>query len=231
FTNTERRIQLLRKAVKAPGEAREDWRIICEMAQLMGAKGFDFESSSEIMDEIAAVTPSYAGVSHERLDRGDRIQWPCADKNSEGTRFLHEGKFTRGKGAFNVAHYIDPEDLPDETYPMILMTGRILQHYHTRTMTKRTAGIEEIRGEAFVEINPQTAKSSGLIEGELLQVTSPRGSVQAKAVFNKGIRENTLFMPFHYGDTGANCLTGGKVDPIAKIPPFKVCKVFIEQAK
>ena len=231
FTNTERRIQLLRKAVKAPGLAKEDWRIICELAQRMGAEGFNFSSSAEIMDEIASVTPSYAGVSHERLERGDRIQWPCPDKESEGTKFLHKGQFTRGKGMFNVAHYIAPEDQPDETYPMILMTGRILQHYHTRTMTKRTAGIQEIVGDPFFEINPKTAEENGFSEGQFIQVTSPRGSVTAKAVYNKGIQENTLFMPFHYGDKGANCLTGGKVDPIAKIPPFKVCKVFLEEAK
>lgn len=229
FTNTERRIQLLRKAVTAPGEAREDWRILCNLAQAMGAPGFDFNSTAEIMDEIAAVTPSYAGVSHARLDRGDRIQWPCAHADSPGTPFLHQGKFTRGKGKFNIAQYLPPEDQPDDAYPMILMTGRILQHYHTRTMTMRTPGIQQLVGEAFVEINPQTAQNYGFMEGQLLQVTSPRGTVRAKAAFNQGIQENTLFMPFHYGDTGANCLTGGKVDPIAKIPPFKVCKVNLRQ--
>ena len=124
--------------------------------------------------------------------------------------------------AFKIAHYIEPQDQADDEYPLILMTGRILQHYHTRTMTKRTPGIQEIAGEAFFEINPIAAKFYDIEENDLIEVTSPRGAVIAKARFNKGILEQNLFMPFHYG---ANYLTGGKVDPIAKIPPFKVVKV------
>ncbi|MEO1814991.1 MAG: formate dehydrogenase subunit alpha [Acetobacterium sp.] len=225
FTNTERRIQLLRKAVDAPGTAKNDWEIIGMIAKEMGVKGFDFTSAAEIMDEIASVTPSYTGVSHERLNNGDRIQWPCLSKDSEGAKFLHAGKFTRGLGAFMIADYIPPEDQADEEYPLILMTGRILEHYHTRTMTKRSPGIEEIAGDAFVEINPAKALELGIEEGDIINVTSPRGSVSVKTRFNEGIMENNLFMPFHYGESGANSLTGGAVDPIAKIPPFKVSKV------
>ncbi len=224
FTNTERRIQVLRKAVEAPGIAKTDWEIIGLIAKEMGAKGFDYKNADEIMDEIASVTPSYSGVTLERLRNGDRIQWPCTSKDSEGKRFLHEGKFARGLGAFKIAHYIEPEDQADEDYPFILMTGRILQQYHTRTMTKRTPGIQEIAGEAFFEINPIRAQVYEIEEGDLIKVSSPRGSVIAKARFNKGILEKNLFMPFHYG---ANYLTGGAVDPIAKIPPFKVVKVKI----
>ena len=229
FTNTERRIQLLRKAVEAPGEAKNDWEIISLIAQKLGAKGFDFNSAEEIMDEIASVTPSYTGVSHERLRNGDRIQWPCLSKDSEGAKFLHAEKFTRGLGAFMIADYIPPEDQADEKYPLILMTGRILQHYHTRTMTMRTPGIEEIAGDPFVEINPETAKEYDINEGDFITVTSPRGNVSAKTRFNKGIMETNLFMPFHYGNSGANHLTGGELDPIAKIPPFKVVKVNISK--
>jgi formate dehydrogenase major subunit len=225
FTNTERRIQLLRKAVDAPGTAKNDWEIIGMIAKEMGVKGFDYTSAAEIMDEIASVTPSYTGVSHERLNNGDRIQWPCLSKDSEGAKFLHAGKFTRGLGAFMIADYIPPEDQADEEYPLILMTGRILEHYHTRTMTKRSPGIEEIAGDAFVEINPAKALELGIEEGDIVNVTSPRGSVSVKTRFNEGIMENNLFMPFHYGESGANSLTGGAVDPIAKIPPFKVSKV------
>ncbi|PKM60911.1 MAG: formate dehydrogenase subunit alpha [Firmicutes bacterium HGW-Firmicutes-4] len=227
FTNTERRIQLLRKAVDGPGVSKNDWEIIGMIATAMGVKGFDFTSAAEIMEEIAAVTPSYTGVSHERLGNGDRIQWPCLSKDSEGTKFLHAGKFTRGLGAFMIADYIPPEDQADEEYPLILMTGRILEHYHTRTMTKRTPGIEALAGDAFVEINPAKALEYGIAEGDVIKVTSPRGSVSAKTRFNEGIMENNLFMPFHYGEKGANCLTGGAVDPIAKIPPLKVSKVRI----
>lgn len=227
FTNTERRIQLLRKAVDGPGVSKNDWEIIGMIATAMGVKGFDFASAAEIMEEIAAVTPSYTGVSHERLGNGDRIQWPCLSKDSEGTKFLHAGKFTRGLGAFMIADYIPPEDQADEEYPLILMTGRILEHYHTRTMTKRTPGIEVLAGDAFVEINPAKALEYGIAEGDVIKVTSPRGSVSAKTRFNEGIMENNLFMPFHYGEKGANCLTGGAVDPIAKIPPLKVSKVRI----
>jgi len=229
FTNTERRIQILRKAVEAPGMAKNDWEIIGLVAKEMGAKGFEFASAAEIMDEIASVTPSYAGVSHERLQNGDRIQWPCVSKDSEGAKFLHQGKFTRGLGAFMIADYIPPEDQADEEFPLILMTGRILQHYHTRTMTKRTPGIQEIAGDPFVEINPAKALEYGIEEGEIIKVTSPRGNVSAKARFNEGIMETNLFMPFHYGDNGANFLTGGELDPIAKIPPFKVVKVQISK--
>lgn len=229
FTNTERRIQLLRKAVEAPGISKNDWEIIGLIAKEMGAKGFDYTSADEIMDEIASVTPSYAGVSLERLRNGDRIQWPCLSKDSEGARFLHQGKFTRGLGAFKIADYIPPEDQADDEYPLILMTGRILQHYHSRTMTMRTPGIQEIAGEAFVEINPETARSYGIEQGDFIEVTSPRGDVCAKARFNEGLMETNLFMPFHYGETGANYLTGGQLDPIAKIPPFKVVKAKIRK--
>ncbi|MGD9474880.1 MAG: formate dehydrogenase subunit alpha [Eubacteriaceae bacterium] len=229
FTNTERRIQLLRKAVEAPGQAKNDWEIIGLLAKELGVAGFDYQSAEEIMDEIASVTPSYTGVSHERLRNGDRIQWPCLSKDSEGAKFLHQGKFTRGLGAFMIADYIPPEDQADDEYPMILMTGRILQHYHTRTMTMRTPGIQEIAGDPFVEINPETAKAYGIQEGDVISVKSPRGKVSAKTKFNKGVMEQNLFMPFHYGNSGANHLTGGQLDPIAKIPPFKVVKVQISK--
>jgi len=230
FTNTERRIQLLRKAVEAPGSAKADWNIIGLIAKKMGYKGFDFTSDEEIMEEIAAVTPSYTGVSHERLRKGDRIQWPCLSKDSEGAKFLHKGVFIRGKGLFTVVDYIPPQDQADEEYPLILMTGRILEQYHTRTMTKRTPGIEEIAGESYVEMNPVTAKAYGIVQGDFVNVTSPRGKVSVKARFNPGIMEANLFMPFHYGaNGGANYLTGGDLDPIAKIPPFKVVKVHISK--
>lgn len=128
-----------------------------------------------------------------------------------------------------IADYIPPEDQADDEYPLILMTGRILQHYHTRTMTMRSPGIQEIAGDPFVEINPETAKSYGINEGDYIKVTSPRGTVSAKTQFNPGIMETNLFMPFHYGNSGANHLTGGKLDPVAKIPPLKVCKVNISK--
>jgi len=230
FTNTERRVQKLNPAIAERSGCKQDWRIICELAQKLGVTGFDYQNTSEIMDEIARLTPIYGGIVHERLTENG-LQWPCPNKEHAGTSFLHkDGNFSQGKGRLAFRPYISAQDVTDNEYPLLLTTGRILYQYHTRTMTAKTAAIEEIAGLAFVEIHPQTAAVYGIKDGEAVEVTSPRGSVTAPAKITGRVGENTVFMPFHYAESPANNLTGRHLDPVCKIPEFKVSKVRIKKA-
>lgn len=228
FTNTERRVQRVRKAVEAPGEAKADWVIIMEMMNRLGYIK-KYNHPSEIMDEIAELTPSYGGISYERIEE-EGLQWPCTSKDHPGTKILHRETFTRGKGLFKPAEYIESAELPDSEYPLILTTGRILYQYHTRTMTGKVDGLTVISGESYAEINPETASKLGITEGERVKVSSRRGEVITKARITDTIEEDVIFMPFHYADGAANYLTNNAVDPIAKIPEYKVCAVKLEKA-
>lgn len=227
FTSTERKVQLVRPAISPVGASLPDWKIICELAGYLGADGFDFTSPSEIMDEIASVTPSYGGISYARLENGG-LHWPCPDAEHPGTPMLHkDGNFTRGKGLLSFRPYKPAVDQVDEEYPLLLTTGRVLYQYHTATMTGKNEQIQEIAGENFVEINYSDAEQYGIDEGDIVKVSSPRGSVQAHARITARVAEGVLFMPFHYADNPANKLTAEHLDPIAKIPEFKVNKVKI----
>ncbi|MCL2677485.1 MAG: formate dehydrogenase subunit alpha [Clostridiales bacterium] len=229
FTNTERRIQKAPQALPAPGEAKEDWRIICELARALGLSGFDFQDTSAVMEEISALTPSYGGVSYARLGT-EGLQWPCPDAAHPGTPYLHkDGRFPRGKGLFSFRPYQPAADSQDGEYPLLLTTGRVLYQYHTRTMTGRNAAIESVAGTPFVEIHPQTAARFGIIEGEEARLTSPRGTVSALARFREDMAEDVLFMPFHFGENPVNNLTARHLDPTAKIPELKVSKVRISR--
>jgi len=229
FTSTERKVQLVRPAIEPVGDALPDWQIICNLAAYLGAKGFDFASPSGIMDEIASVTPSYAGISYARLENGG-LHWPCPDAGHPGTPMLHkDGNFTRGKGLLSFRPYKPAVDQVDEEYPLLLTTGRVLYQYHTATMTAKNEQIQEIAGENFVEINYSDADSYGIEDGDMVEVSSPRGSVQARARVTAKVADGVLFMPFHYAANPANKLTAEHLDPIAKIPEFKVNKVKIQK--
>jgi formate dehydrogenase alpha subunit len=229
FTNTERRVQLLRKALDPPGQARADWRILEEVAGRLGYT-MNYHSSAEIMDEIAGLTPIYGGISHERL-QGSGLQWPCPDKEHPGTPYLHKGMFSRGKGLFHAVEYIPPAEEPDAEYPLLLTTGRILYHFHTGTMSRRVDGLHAIRPDGFVEIHPRDAAALKLSDGELARVTSRRGTVTARTAVTERSRPGTVFMTFHYREAAANILTNDALDPVAKIPEFKVCAVKIEKGR
>jgi len=230
FVNTERRVQRVRKAIEPVGEAKPDWWIICQVAQKMGkSQGFTFNNPSEIMDEIAKVTPSYGGISYKRLEAVG-IQWPCPTEEHPGTPILHTKTFTRGKGKFMPLEYKPCVETPDKDYPLILTTGRSLFQYHTGTMSRRVRGLNAFRNEEFVEINPQDAEALGIADGEKVKVISRRGEVRAKAKVTDVSPPGVVFMTFHFAESPTNQLTNPAIDPVSKIPEFKVCAVRIEKA-
>ncbi len=230
FTNTERRIQRVRKAIEPVGNSKPDWWIICQLARKMCDKDFDFENPSEIMEEIARLTPSYGGVTYERLEECG-LQWPCPTKDHPGTPILHVGRFVCGLGKFAPLQYKPPAELPDKEYPLVLTTGRNLYHYHTGTMTRKVAGLNTIEPEGVIEINPADASSLKIKDGDKVKVISRRGEVAAKAKITEKSPPKVVYMTFHFAESAANLLTNTALDPVAKIPEFKVCAVRIERVR
>ncbi len=228
FTNTERRVQRVRKALEPVGQSRPDWMIICEIARNMGAKGFDFDRVEEIMEEIRAVTPSYAGITYERIEQ-DGLQWPCPDLEHPGTRYLYAEQFTTssGRGQFAAISYAPPAEVTSREYPLILTTRRSIFHYHG-TLSRKVDGLNTLRGEEQIEINPVDAASLEIGDGETVKVTSRRGTVRAKAKISEMTPPGVVSMTFHYPETRTNILTHAALDPVAKIPELKVCAVKIE---
>jgi formate dehydrogenase alpha subunit len=223
FSNTERRVQRIRKAVPAPGQAKADWEIIAAIATAMGYP-MAYDSAEAIMEEIRLVTPSYAGITYERIEK-EGLQWPCPNTDHPGTRFLHKDRFSRGRGLFHAIEYIPPAELPDAEYPMLLSTGRVLYHYHTGTMSRLSVGSTERCPESLVEINPADAEKLGVTDGDKVRLTSRRGTVEAKAKITTRSDEGTVFMNFHFHEAAVNLLTNPALDPVAKIPEYKVCAV------
>jgi len=219
FTSTERLVQMVRKAIEPPGESKADWEIICDLAKAMGSKEFEYKSPAEIMDEIASLTPSYAGIVYERLQRGG-LQWPCPSKEHPGTPYLHKEKFARanGKGKFWGIEFKEPAELPDEEYPFILTTGRIIFHFHTGTMTRKTDLLNKEVPTGYVEINPKDAEKLALANGEFVSVQTRRGQIETKALITERVPEGVIFIPFHFAECAANVLTNPALDPVAKIP-------------
>ena len=224
FTNTERRVQLLRKALQPPGTARQDWQIIADIATRLGYS-MQYESSAAIMEEIAELTPIYGGMLHSRLGRADGLQWPCWDDTHAGTPRLHEGRFTRGKGMFHAVTYRPPAEEPSEEYPMVLTTGRVLEHFHTGSMSRRSRVLETLEPESHVDISPDDAAQMGVEEGDLLRVSSRRGEILTKVRKDRRVPSGLAFMAFHWREAPANVLTNPAVDPTAKIPEYKVASV------
>jgi len=227
FTNTERRVQLVRKAIEPMGEAKADWKIVVELSSRMG-HSLTYSHPSEIMEEIAQLVPSYAGIDYERLE-GSGLQWPCPDKTHPGTRYLHKGEFARGLGLFQPVEYLPPAEVPDEEYPFILSTGRVLYHHQTGSMTRRARGLPEIYPESEVEINPLDAKRLGIEDGAIAKLTSRRGQVKVRAKLTERVSQGVVFLNFHFAEAAANMLTNPALDPIAKIPEYKVCAVKVEK--
>ena len=228
FTNTERRVHRVRKALEAPGEARADWEIVSEIAQRLGGKGWDYADPGEVMDEIAEVTPIYGGIHYDRLE-GEGLQWPCPDRDHPGTPILHTAKFSRGRGLFSPVHHQPPVEPTDADYPLILTTGRILQHWHTGTMTRRVGGLDFLAPEERVEVHPDDAAKLSIADGDWIRVTSRRGSVTARAKVFERPQPGLVFMTFHYAEALGNELTLDAFDPVSKIPEFKVCAVRVEK--
>jgi len=229
YTNTERRVQRVRKAVESPGDARGDDWIICELATRMGYP-MSYGGPAEVMAEIASLTPIYGGISLERIEQVG-LQWPCRDGDHPGTAFLHGGQFTRGRGVFHAVPFREAAELPDDEYPYLLTTGRLLYHFHTGTLSRRTAGLEELCPPAPFEIHPEDAAREGIADGQIVEVASRRGTVRARAVLTERSRRGTVFMPFHFHEAAANVLTNDALDPVAKIPEYKVCAVRLRAVK
>jgi predicted molibdopterin-dependent oxidoreductase YjgC len=228
FTNTERRVQRVRKVVEPIGDSKLDWWIICQVAQRLGAKGFDYSHSFDIMEEIRNLTPSYGGISYQRLEDGG-LQWPCPSDDHPGTPILHTNIFVRGKGRLIPLKYVPPGEMPDENYPLILTTGRSLYHFHTGTMTRKVAGLNIIEPEGVVEISPKDASQLGIAQGAKVKISSRRGEVITKAKVTEALPAGVVFMTFHFAESAANILTNPKLDPVSKIPELKVAAVKVEK--
>lgn len=222
MTTTDRRVQMMRKAIEPIGESRPDWQIICSLARKMGSSEFEYSSQTDIMDEIASLTPIYGGIAYERLTETG-LQWPCPSKDHIGTPYLHKDRFLRGKGSFAALEFKEPAELPDEDYPLILTTGRTIFHFHTGTMTRRTETLNREIPTGYVEINPVDAEKLGVTDGELVLVQSRRGEINIKALITERVPKGVIFIPFHFAECAANVLTNPALDPVAKIPELKVC--------
>lgn len=233
FTNTERRVQRVRKAVEANPGTRDDIWIFTEIMRRMGYDQPHL-TSAQVMDEMASLTPSYAGMSHARLDteelRGRGLQWPCPAPDHPGTPILHVGKFSRGTGLFAPAAYRPSAELPDGEFPLVMMTGRVLAQYNACAMTGRTEGCNEIVGESFIEMNVADAAARGIADGDAVLVTSRRGQIRSRAHVSQKTNAGETWMPFHFQDGNANVLTSDALDPTCKVPEYKVCAIEVAKA-
>lgn len=235
FTNSDRRVQRVRRAIAPPGEARPDWEILCDLAKRLEARlgfqttaGWDYSHPSDIWEEMRRVTPDFWGITYERIDREGGVHWPCPSLDHPGTPYLFEEEFPRGRGKFWSLEYGTNSEQPDDEYPLILSTGRVLYHWHGGTMTRRSA-LDTIWPEAAVEMHPADAERLGLQTNDWVKVASRRGEITLRVLVTGRSPEGTVFIPFHFAEAAANILTKNQIDPRAKIPDFKVCAVRVEK--
>ncbi|HLC16103.1 MAG TPA: molybdopterin-dependent oxidoreductase, partial [Thermodesulfovibrionia bacterium] len=230
FTNSERRVNRIRKAVEPPGQARPDWWIVRALAEAMGAH-WPYRSAKEIWDnEISVISPQLAGIKYYRIE-GDGLQWPVYNEEHMGTCYLHKGGcFTRGKGKFHGIDWRQPAEIPDENYPFMLTTGRRLYHYHTRTQTGHCVGLDTLLPEEFIEIHPEDANRLGVMDGQKVRAASRRGEVTVTARVTNCVQPGLVFMAFHFAEANANALTNNAFDPVSDTAEYKACAVRIEPA-
>jgi formate dehydrogenase alpha subunit len=228
FTATDRRVQLVQKAINPVGDSKPDWEIINLLAKQMGGSGFDHSSVEEIMAEITALTPIYGGVTYDRLKHGNVLQWPCPAQDHPGTPYLHRDKFSRGLGKFHAIRYKEPAEATDQGYPLILTTGRLMFHFHTGTMSRRVDKLNNEVPEAYIEMHPDDAQNAALGRENRLRVSSRRGEIELVVRVTDRIIPGVVFIPFHFAEAAANALTSSAFDPIAKIPEYKICAVKVE---
>jgi predicted molibdopterin-dependent oxidoreductase YjgC len=227
FTNTERRVQRIRRAVLPPGEAKEDSWIIAELSRRMGYP-MENENADEVFIEIGSVWPALAGITYKRIEKRG-IQWPCPTEEHPGTEYLYRGGFPRGKGQFAPVAYTPPAEVTDKDYPLVMTTGRNLFQYHSGSMTRKVSAVEAHAGESYIEVSQQDAKKLGIADGEEVKVSSRRGEINVKARVTNRISKGTVFLPMHYSEAAVNILTNDALDPKAKTPEFKVCAVKIQK--
>jgi formate dehydrogenase major subunit len=226
FTNTDRRVQIGRPALALPGEARQDWELICEIGTRMGYP-MGYASPAEIFAEFAACTKAYQTLDYGNL--GDWGKWyPCPDpKSSEGTRIMFGEAFPSGKAKLVPVEALHPDEMPSDEYPFLLNTGRMLEHWHTGVMTRRSAALDAIQPEPYMEIHPGDAGNLSLGEGDRVNVASRRGEIALKVRIRDNVAQGSVFIPMHFREAAANVLTNPAIDPWGKIPEFKVCAVRI----
>jgi len=233
FTNTDRRVQMVKQVMPPKGDSRPDWEILQDLANRMGRE-WDYDSTAEIMDEVNSLTPLYGGISHDRVEAEGGIQWPCPHEDHPGTTRLYAEEFNTedGKAHLEGIGYSEPAELPDEDYPLSLTTGRVLYQYHTGTMTHREEGIMQYTPSDFLEINPETAAAHGLESGDPVRVESRRGAITVPAQVTDRVGPNTVFAPIHFAETAVNRLTDEEhLDPSAATPEYKVSAVRIAPAE
>jgi formate dehydrogenase major subunit len=228
FTATDRRVQRVRKAIEPLGEAKPDHEIISAIAKRMGSTDFQFSSPEEIFKEMSQLTPIYQGITYEKIEK-DGIQWPCRTPEDQGTPFLHKDQFLKGKGSFFPIPYREPSEKADQEFPFWLTTGRMGFHYHTRTMTGVSPSLQKEAEGSYMEINPFDAAELGIEEGEFVKVVSRRGEIETRARLTFGVGRKVVFIPFHFVEGAANVLTHTALDPVAKIPEYKVGAVRVEK--
>ena len=230
FVNTERRVQRVRKVIEPVGEAKPDWWIISAIANEMGAEGFAYNSAADIFREITSVTPSYSGITYERLEQGG-IQWPCPAEDHPGTPVLHTEKFNTpsGKGKLMPLEYRPSAECCDFDFPLILTTERSLYQFHS-TMTRYSEGLDELSGGEHIKINPADAEKMGIADGDLVKVKSRRGELEIKAKVTRRSQPGVAALSFHFAECPTNLLTSSALDPVAKTPETKVCAISIDKA-
>ncbi|WOF16205.1 formate dehydrogenase subunit alpha [Methanoplanus sp. FWC-SCC4] len=231
-TSTERRVQKWRKAQDPPGQSKLDWKILAEVAAAMGyADQFTWETSEDVFNEMASLTPSYHGMTYERLDKPEALHWPCPEVDHPGTPILHTQKFGTpdGLGILTPLEWKAPAEVPDEEYPFVLTTGRCIWHWHTGTMTRHSETLDHEVPTGWIEINTEDAEKLGIADKEIIRAITRRGEVEVPAKVTDDIMKGVMFMPFHFKECAANMLTNDALDPVSKIPEYKACAVKVEK--
>ncbi len=222
FTNSERRVQRVRKGIEPPGEARADWEILQDLANACGGS-WDFEHPGQVYAEMVADAPKFSGISHARIETEGGIQWPCSSPDEPGTVYLHERGILRGKGLFTPVDYRPSAESEDSDYPLLLSTGRTLYHYNSATQTRREQGARLKQPEAYIELHPKDAGRRGIEDGDLVEVYTRRGAIHCRAMVSRQVRKGCIWMPFHFAEARANLLTNDVGDAVTGTAEYKVC--------
>ncbi|MCH9647147.1 MAG: molybdopterin-dependent oxidoreductase [Deltaproteobacteria bacterium] len=228
FTNSDRRVQRVRKAVEPPGEARADWQIILEIMKRAGLKQPNYANVREIYAEMASLSPKFGGISHHRIEKEGGLQWPVETPDAPSTEYLHKGGVLRGKGLFQAVEFRPPFEVADPEYPLVLSTGRTLYHYNAATQTRRSEGLSKKQPEAFVEVSRKDARKLGLQDGQMVDVVSRRGRVRCRAMVSRQVRRGSIWMPFHFPEARTNYLTTDAGDAVTGTGEYKVCAARLE---
>jgi predicted molibdopterin-dependent oxidoreductase YjgC len=227
YTNGERRVQRIRKALNPIGQSKEDWVIVAELAQAMGHPIVSSWDVSAVWDELASLTPNFRGISYSRLERPEALQWPAPTNEHPGTSVMHQGEFSRGLGNFAAPEYAEPNERVSEEYPFILVTGRNLYHYNSGTQTRRT-GLSEFRDTDLLEIHPDDAASLGILDGDEVILSSPRNEVKMVVHISDSLRKGNLFTTFHFPEVDVNSVLSASADGYTNCPEYKVQAVAVK---